>query len=551
MKRTNRMLVLIGTCMAMLLAALDQTVVATAIPNIVLDLKGISLLSWVFTTYMLASTVAIPIYGKLSDIFDRKRLFILAIVIFGIGSILSGFAQNMTQLIFFRAIQGIGAGASMVNAFAVVGELYSPAERGKYQGIMSAVFGLATIIGPLAGGLITDHLSWRWVFLVNIPLAMIAIGILAATMPRLVHVEKDRYIDYTGATLIAMALVPLLLAFVWVGNQYAWASWQIITLFGVAIIALAMFIWVEMKAKHPIVALELFRDRAFTISVTASFMIAAGLFGSILYVVVFAQDVVGVTATGSGMVLLPMMIGLIVASVAAGQIISRTLRYREVAIVGVAVTAIGMVFLSLVSPSTSEIELQIWMLILGLGQGITLPVFTTIVQSVFNTKQLRQATAGLQLSRGLGATVGATLLGAILSGQLNNRLLGIENDPFINGLKQVTPGQYTVINANLLQSFINPQGQTRIRESLAQLSPSQQSFLLQLFDKAVETIKTAFSSSLDVVFLVNAFFMLVALVLVLFLPKIEIRTENQSPWETYVESRWPVLGDNKDNQPES
>ena len=545
------MLVLIGTCMAMLLAALDQTVVATAIPNIVLDLKGISLLSWVFTTYMLASTVAIPIYGKLSDIFDRKRLFILAIVIFGIGSILSGFAQNMTQLIFFRAIQGIGAGASMVNAFAVVGELYSPAERGKYQGIMSAVFGLATIIGPLAGGLITDHLSWRWVFLVNIPLAMIAIGILAATMPRLVHVEKDRYIDYTGATLIAMALVPLLLAFVWVGNQYAWASWQIITLFGVAIIALAMFIWVEMKAKHPIVALELFRDRAFTISVTASFMIAAGLFGSILYVVVFAQDVVGVTATGSGMVLLPMMIGLIVASVAAGQIISRTLRYREVAIVGVAVTAIGMVFLSLVSPSTSEIELQIWMLILGLGQGITLPVFTTIVQSVFNTKQLRQATAGLQLSRGLGATVGATLLGAILSGQLNNRLLGIENDPFINGLKQVTPGQYTVINANLLQSFINPQGQTRIRESLAQLSPSQQSFLLQLFDKAVETIKTAFSSSLDVVFLVNAFFMLVALVLVLFLPKIEIRTENQSPWETYVESRWPVLGDNKDNQPES
>ena len=313
--------------------------------------------------------------------------------------------------------------------------------------------------------------------------------------------------------------------------------------------ALLALISVEMKAKHPIIAPDLFRSKVFVISVAASFFIAAGMFGAILYVVVFAQDVIGVSATSSGLVLLPMMLGLIIGSVVAGQIISRTRRYKVITILGVMTVAISMFLFSRLSPTTTEMWLQVRMAILGLGLGVSMPAFTIIVQSAFNSNRLGAVTAGVQLSRGVGATVGATLLGTILSGQLNSHLLGIENDMFINALKQVTSGQGTVINANWLQEFVNPQSQAHIREFLSQLVPAQQSILLPIFDNSVNIVKAAFSSSLNFVFLIDAILVSVALVLVIFLPKIEVRSTNQSPWESYMESRWPIAGDQEDVEP--
>src|SRR5271169_1144582 len=258
------MFILGGVILAMLVAALDQTIVATALPQIVSDLHGLSYFSWVTTAYLLTSTVTVPIYGKLSDIFGRRGLFLLSIGIFLVGSMLSGLSQNMTELILFRGLQGIGAGAMMVNAMAVIGDIFTPQERGRYQGFMGGIFGLATIIGPFLGGWITDHYSWHWIFYINVPIGILAIAVLASSMPKIVHDIKDRSIDYLGASLIMVFLVPLLLAFVWGGSQYAWGSWQIIALFVVAIVALVAFIITEHKVHEPILSPSLFRNKVFT-----------------------------------------------------------------------------------------------------------------------------------------------------------------------------------------------------------------------------------------------------------------------------------------------
>src|ERR1035437_11046385 len=265
MKKPNRTIILVGVITAMLLSALDQTIVSTAMPQIVTQLNGLSHLSWVFTAYMLASTVTVPIYGKLSDIFGRKWLFILGIAVFMIGSILSGLSQTMTQLILFRGLQGIGAGAMMVNSLAIIGDLYSPQERGKFQGLMGGVVGLATIVGPLVGGWLTDNWSWRWVFYVNIPVGIIAIAILIFAMPKIVRDVKSRAIDFAGALLLSAGLVPLLLAFTWAGSQYSWGSWEIISLLAVAAVALFSFGMVERRVGEPILALSLFQNKVFSI----------------------------------------------------------------------------------------------------------------------------------------------------------------------------------------------------------------------------------------------------------------------------------------------
>src|SRR5436305_251100 len=337
--------ILIGVLLGMLLASLDQTIVGTALPRIVANLGGLDHYAWVVTAYLLASTVSVPIYGKLSDIYGRRLFFITGMVIFLIGSALAGTSQNMTQLIIYRGIQGVGAGAMMPIAMAIIGDIFPPAERGKWQGLIVAVFGLASIVGPTLGGWITDNWGWRWVFYVNMPVGIVAILTAGFVMPKLVT-RREHIIDYLGVVTLVAGAVPLLLAFSWAGTQYAWDSWQVILLFIIAAVMLTVFFLLELRNPEPIIGPRLFKNSIFLISVVSTFLVSAGMFGAILYLPLFVQGVLGNSATNSGYVLTPLMIGFMISSILGGQLLSRTGRYKILAICGFAVAALGMFLLS-------------------------------------------------------------------------------------------------------------------------------------------------------------------------------------------------------------
>jgi EmrB/QacA subfamily drug resistance transporter len=422
MEVKNKFPILGGILLAMLLAAMDQTIVATAMPEIVRELHGLEHISWVFTAYMLASTVTVPIYGKLSDLFGRRTLYIVAIVIFLIGSILSGAANSMLQLILFRGIQGIGGGAIMVTSIALIADIFPPAERGKWQGLIGAAFGVASIAGPLLGGWITDNVSWRWVFYVNIPLAILAIVVLLATLPRIARQAEKIRIDYLGAILIATTIVPFLLAMVWGGSTYPWTSGAILSLFGLTLISLFFFVWREESILEPIISLRLFASRTFTISVLATFLSAMGMFGAIIYIPLFSQTILHSSATGAGLALTPMMLALVIASAVSGQIVSRTGKYKSLVIGALGLGTIAVFLFSTITPATTTLGLALRMVLLGLGLGPTMSTFTLVVQSAFDARRTGEVTAAVQMFRNIGGTVGTATLGGIMNAELAHRL---------------------------------------------------------------------------------------------------------------------------------
>lgn len=527
MKRTTLM-TLIGAMLGTLLFSLDQLIVATAMPQIAEEMNALSQLSWVFTAYMLTSTIIIPIYGKISDIFSRKQLYIIGIAVFVLGSVLCGFSQDMTQLILFRSLQGLGGGAMMVNTLAIIGDIFPPAERGKWQGLNMSMYAVATIAGPLLGGWMTDTLSWRWVFFINIPVGIIAIVVIATNMPTLLRRTADRSIDFLGAGLVTAGLVPLLLALVWGGGEYPWGSWQILTLFLAAIIFFSVFVFVERKAVNPIITFSFFKNKAYTISIIAMFLTMIGLYGSILYVPLFAQGVTGVSATNSGIILMPMMVGMIITSLAGGQIVSRTGKYRVITILGMFFAVLGMAVFIQIGQDTSYAALSWRMVILGAGIGVGLPIFTTVVQSAFGADRLGEVTASSQLFRNIGGTVSTAILGGVMNSNLSNQLANIQNDPFIASIQQYNPAVFAKIDVNTIQGFLSPEGQAQIKALIAQAPPSNQSQLADGFAHFLNTIKSALSFSIDHVYLTGTILMAIALVVIFFLPQIPLRKHNHT-----------------------
>ena len=511
--RTRIIVSVLGMLLAMLLAALDQTIVATALPRVVADLGGFDQFAWVFTAYMLASTTSIPIMGKLSDLYGRKRIVMGGVALFLVGSALAASAQDMIQLILFRGIQGLGAGSIIANVYAVMGDFFPPAQRGKWTGIVGAVFALAIVIGPLVGGYITDHFSWRWIFLINIPVGVVAMVVIMVGMADVRGTRDRSGIDYRGVTTFIGWVIPLLLALTWAGKEFPWSSPQIVGLFIISGFMAVLFLLAEMRAEEPMIPRYLFSNPIFTVAAVVTFLSAMVAFGAIMFIPIFVQGVIGSSATNAGMVLVPMMMSSVISAVIAGQVLSRTGHYRLLAIVGVSMMAGGAFLFTRLDSQSSSTEAVRYMVLAGSGLGATLPTFMIAVQNAFPHQMLGVVTASLQFFRNIGGAVGTAVLGAFMSTRLGDWL----SSPFPpEAIEELPPSVLEQLRDP--QALMDPGTMSRLRE-LAQAAEGGSTVL----EVVVEGARGALATALHEVFLLGLGITLLALAVSLFFKEIPLR----------------------------
>ena len=413
--------ILAAVMLALFLGALDQTIVGTALPRIVTDLGGNEYYNWVFTIYLLTSTITVPFYGKLSDLYGRKPLLMIGVTIFLVGSALSGLSQNMGMLILFRGIQGIGAGSLFPISLAVIGDLFTPQERGKYQGLFGAVFGLSSIVGPFAGGFLTDSVGWHWIFYVNIPIGIVSLFVLARLLPTIKRPDATRNLDFLGAGVFTVAISALLIGLT--NKQSAdWATPGVGGLIGIGLVLGAVFLFVEARAKEPIIPLDLFRKRTYASSMLSTFLVSFGFFGAIVFLPRWFQFVAGSSARDSGLQILPLLAGLILSSIVAGILVSRTGRYKPIILAGLAIMTVGLTLMIQLHANTDLPIIWLWMFVTGLGIGPTLSVFTIVVQNAVPFRHMGVATSNLTFFRQIGGSVGLAITGTVFGTRLVEEL---------------------------------------------------------------------------------------------------------------------------------
>ena len=527
MTRNARILATIGVALAMFLAALDQTIVGTALPRIVAELNGLEFYAWVATAYMVASTTMTPISGKLGDLFGRKPALLIGIIGFVLASALCGQAQDMTELVLFRGVQGLFGGVLFASVFASVADLYDPRTRARIQGVFGGIFGIASIVGPVVGGYLTDNVGWRWVFYVNVPVGLVALVVVFITMPAVAHRASWRDIDFAGAFTLAATLVPMLIGFS-ITRDHDFTSPEVLGLLGIAAVMAVIFFGVEQRTDHPIVPFDLWRNRTFAVSMITGFFVAFGMFGAILYVPLIYQGVLGVAATNSGLLVTPMMLGMVSASLLTGQVITRVDRYRFVGTGGTLVMLLGLWLLSQVTVGTQEIEVVRDLVLVGIGLGVTFPLYINATQSAVARQYLGVVSSQIQFWRNIGGTIGVSILGAVLSHQLPDKI-----KESIASLSLPPQAAAAIPQGGSPQAIFDS---ARIAATRLSLPPQFQA----IYDQVISAVRAALAATIHDVFLYATAIVVIAVVASLFLQEVPIR--GHTPRERVETETAPAFG---------
>ena len=506
--RRQLVLAMTGLLLALFLASLDQTIVATAMPRIIADLGGFDRFTWVTTAYLVASTTAVPIVGRLTDIYGRKVFFVAGIVIFLVGSVLAGFSQTMNQLIAFRAVQGVGGGMIMVNSLTAIADLFPPETRGKYQGFLGVVFGMSSVIGPTLGGFITDSISWGWVFLINIPIGIPVLLLIAFLFPAIKPEVENRKHDYAGMVTLVLAVVPILLALSWGGVQYGWATPQVIGLLAFGAAMTAAFVTIERRSDSPIMPLEIYRNRMVAVSLVVTFLTGFGMFGGIIFIPLFFQGVLGASATSSGSFITPMMLGIVVGATLSGQLLARTgLRYRAFGLGGTAVMTLGLFLVSTMDESTSFARAVAYIVIMGMGLGSTFPTFILAVQNSIPFDLMGAATSAVQFFRSIGGMLGLALLGAVMA----NRFAAKFEESLPESVRGVLPADRIEAIKENPQALVDPSALAELQSRFTGAGGQQ------MADQFLTALKASLSGAIGDVFTVSVLLVVAALIATLFL----------------------------------